>query len=153
MTEIRDMPIKILIADDHAQFRETLRNLLSFKFEGEYVVIGEAANGEETLKLVPTHNPDILLLDHHLPGLGRLADFCGELSRRSPSTKILILSGSSEEESAREAGLAGAKGYIVKGASATNLGRAIRAVQAGGVWIDRCFPIGVIDSFLRQTPG
>lgn len=145
------MAVRIVIADDHSQFRETVRNLLSFKFKGEYVVIAETANGQETLNLIPPHDPDILLLDYHLPGLGRLSDFCNELSRRSPSTKILILSGSAEEEFAREAGLAGAKGYVVKGASAADLGKALTAVQAGGIWIDPCLPIEVTGSFLHKS--
>ncbi len=145
------MATRIILADDHAQFRETLRNLLDLKFKGKYVVIGEAASAEDALNLVAAHNPDVLLLDYHLGGLGDFSTFCKEVSQRSASTKILILSGDSQEEIAREAGLGGARGYVVKGGSIADLGNAITTVDGGGIWVDPSLSRLASDSFFRRS--
>ena len=96
------MLIRILIADDHALFREMLRDTVSNKGKA-YDVVGQAADGEQTLNLVTRHHPDLLLLDYKMPGLNRLSAFCQEVARRSSTTRILLLSGFREEGIAMEA--------------------------------------------------
>jgi DNA-binding NarL/FixJ family response regulator len=99
-------------------------------------IAGEAADGTQTLNLVTHHQPDLLLLDYKMPGLGRLSTFCKEIGQRSPATRILILSGYGEEEVALEAAIGGAQGYILKGALIADLLSAIATIHRGGTWVD-----------------
>jgi DNA-binding NarL/FixJ family response regulator len=142
------MPIRILLADDHTLFREMLRDLLPRKGRA-YVIVGEAADGLETLDLVTYHHPDLLLLDYKMPGLGRLSIFCKEVAQQSPATRILILSGYGEEEVALEAAVGGAQGYALKGAPISDLLSAIATIHAGGVWVDPHLSPQVFHTFLR----
>jgi DNA-binding NarL/FixJ family response regulator len=141
------LPTKIVVADDHSMFREMLLHVLTYRGD-KCVVMAEAADGGDALSLVSRYSPDILLLDYKMPGIGRLPDFCKEVTRRSVATRILVLSGYTEEEIALEAALGGAKGYIVKGASIDNLLDAIAAVQMGGVWVDPALPPRVFNAFV-----
>lgn len=143
------MPISIVLADDHALFRETLREILPLKNKA-YAVIGEAADGAETLKLLTHHHPDLLLLDYKMPDLGRLSAFCKEVKRRSPTTRILILSGYAEDEIALEAAIGGAQGYILKGTPIADLLTAIATIHEGGIWVDPHLPPHVFHTFLRH---
>ena len=142
------MLIRILLADDHTMFREALKEVLLHKGEA-YVIIGEAADGAETLNLVTRRHPDILLLGYKMPGLGRLSVFCKEVARQSPDTRILLLSGYAEEEIALEAAVGGAKGYILKCTSIADLLSAITTIHAGGIWVDPHLPPQVFHTFLR----
>ena len=143
------MPTKIVVADDHSMFREMLLHILHYRGD-KCVVMAAAADGGDALSLVSRYSPDILLLDYKMPGIGRLPDFCKEVTRRSSTTRVLVLSGYTEEEIALEAALGGAKGYIVKGASIENLLDAIAAVQMGGVWVDPALPPKVFNAFVAE---
>jgi len=142
------MPIKIVLADDHTMFREMVRMALHYRGE-KYVVMGEAADGEETLNLVSLYRPDLLLLDYKMPRLGRFTDFCKEVRGRSPATRILVVSGYSGEEVALEAAVGGAAGYVVKSSSMPDLLDAIASVSMGGIWIDPHLPKQVHHTFLQ----
>jgi DNA-binding NarL/FixJ family response regulator len=140
---------RILIADDHSLFREMLGEILPRK-QHNCEIIGEAADGGETLDLVARHHPDLLLLDYHMPGVVRLSTFCREVARRSSATRILILSGYTEEKVALEAAVGGAQGYILKGAPIADLLSAITTILAGGVWVDPHLPPQMFRTFLDQ---
>ena len=144
------MSIRILIADDHTLFREMLRDTLSTKGKA-YDVVGQAADGEQTLNLVTRHHPDLLLLDYKMPGLHRLSAFCQEVARRSPTTRILLLSGFREEEIGMGAAIGGARGYLLKGAPITDLLTAIDIIHEGGIWVDSYLPRYVFNTFLRHS--
>jgi DNA-binding NarL/FixJ family response regulator len=141
--------LRILLADDHALFREMLTEVLRRKTE-TYTVIGEARDGAEVLTLVAHHQPDLLLLDYKMPHVGRLSTFCQDVIQRSPASRILIVSGYVGEKIALEAAVGGARGYILKGASIADLFSAITTVQAGGVWVDPQLPRQVFHTFLNQ---
>jgi len=141
--------LRILLADDHSLFREMLTELLRSKTE-IYKVIGEARDGAEALALVAYHQPDLLLLDFKMPHVSRLSTFCQEVIQRSPTTRILIVSGYVGEKIALEAAIGGARGYILKGASIADLLSAITTIQAGGVWVDPQLPKQVFHTFLNQ---
>ena len=145
----RAMPIRILLADDHLLFREMLRETLGRRGE-TYTVVGEAAKGAEILTLLTQHQPDLLLLDYKMPGLGRLSTFCQEVTRCSPTTRILLVSGYTEEAIVLEAAAGGAQGYLMKGAPLADLFSAIAAIQAGGIWVDRRLPSPTSHAFLLQ---
>ena len=144
------MPVKIILADDDAMFREMLLHALTYRGDN-YVIMAHSGEGKETLNLVARYQPDILLLDYSMPGLGRMSSFCKEVTRRSPTTRILVLSGYSNEAVALETALGGAKGYVVKGSTLDDLLNAIKTVQMGGTWVDPNLPRTVFDAFLRRV--
>jgi len=141
--------LRILIADDHSLFREMLGEVLAHKRQN-YEIIGESADGAETLDLVARHLPNLLLLDYNMPGVVPLSTFCKEVAQRSSATRILIVSGYAEEKVALEAAVGGAHGYILKGASIADLLNAIATIQAGGVWVDPHLPPQAFRTFLDQ---
>jgi two-component system response regulator NreC len=147
-SERREMPVRLLLADDHVMFINMLRDVLSRK-EG-YIIVGDATDASTILNLTARHHPDLLLLDYKMPGIDRLCTFCEKLTRYSPSTRILIVSGYAEEEVGLEAAVGGAQGYILKAAPLPDLFSAIRTICAGGVWIDPHLPPPVFYAFLRH---
>jgi two-component system response regulator NreC len=120
-------PIRILIADDHRLFREALRAVL----EPECEVVGEAPDGERAVEMAAQLKPHVVLLDIGMPGTGGLAA-AHRIARSSPPVKVLILSQYDDEEYVLEAlSEAGAAGYLIKDASASELLVAVRAVHSG----------------------
>ncbi len=143
----KSVPIKLVVADDHSMFREMLKLALHHRGE-RYVVVGESGDGKETLDLVSRYLPDLLLLDYKMPGTGRFTDFCREVKRRNPATRILVVSGYKREEVAMEAVVGGADGYVVKTSSIPDLLDAIAAVSTGSIWVDPCLPRQIFQAFL-----
>lgn len=127
-------PIKVVIADDHALFRDGLRKILSM--EKDILVVGEAANGDEIAKVIDRTHPDILLLDLKMPK-GDVVQNLLDVGARSPSTKVMILTAFSDEENVLNAAKGGAKGYVPKGVPSATLLQAIKVVHNGSVWIDK----------------
>lgn len=122
------MALTVVLADDHQIVRQGLSELL--RAVPEVRLIGEAADGQETVRLVEQLRPNVLVLDLVLPGLGGL-DVARRLGRRAPATRIVILSMHSHAAYVAEALHAGALGYVPKESSAEHLVRAIRAAAAG----------------------
>lgn len=121
-------PIRVLISDDHAFFREGMRGLLGSLPDTE--VIGEAADGDEAILLARTLQPDVVLMDVKMPGLNGI-----EATRRivhtSPHIGVLVVSMYEDDDSVFAAMRAGARGYVLKGANQVELLRAIRAIANG----------------------
>jgi len=120
-------PIKILVADDHPLFRRGLVGLLSE--QPDCVVIGEAVDGPGALELSREGQPDVVLLDVHMPGGGGLA-VVGAL--KDSGARVLMLTVSDKDEDLMEAIATGADGYLLKSAEPEELCWAIRQVVAGG---------------------
>jgi DNA-binding NarL/FixJ family response regulator len=120
--------IRILIVDDHPLFRDGLHGLLDSVAETE--VAGEAASGEEAIRLAETLQPDVILMDIKMPGINGL-QAVREILRMSPHIRVLIVSMLEDEDSVFAAMRAGARGYLPKGASEAEMLRAIRAVANG----------------------
>ena len=127
-------PIKVVIADDHALFRDGLRKILSL--EKDILVVGEAANSEEVPKVVERTKPDILLLDLKMPK-GDVVQNLLDVAASNSTTRVMILTAFSDDESVLNAAKGGAKGYVPKGVPSSTLLQAIRAVHNGGSWIDK----------------
>jgi DNA-binding NarL/FixJ family response regulator len=127
-------PIKVVIADDHALFRDGLRKILSV--EKDILVVGEAANGDEASKVAERMRPNILLLDLKMPK-GDVVQNLLEIAARSPATRVMVLTAFSDEENVLNAAKGGAKGYVPKGVPSAILVQAIKTVHGGGVWIDK----------------
>lgn len=102
--------MRLVIADDHALFRDSLRSLLEAR---DHEVAGEAADGEEAIKLAWELKPDVILMDLSMPGMGGL-EATRRLVAELPDVKVVILTASPEERDLFEAIKAGAKGYLLK---------------------------------------
>lgn len=126
------MPIKILIADDHGVLRAGLRALLNAAPDMQ--VVGEAADGAETLRLVEELHPDVVLLDISMPGPSGI-EITRQLKEQLPQARVLILSVHEDESLLREAIRAGATGYIIKRAIESELINAIHAVWRGDLYV------------------
>jgi two-component system, NarL family, response regulator NreC len=126
-------PISIVIADDHAVVRQGLRLLL--EAEDDLAVVGEASDLAQTCAVLRERMPAVLVLDLHMHrdlSLSALAEF----RIASPSTAVVILTMDDDPAFVAPAWSAGAAGYVLKEASRTDLVRAIRAVRAGGRYLD-----------------
>lgn len=111
-------------------------------------VVGEAPDGLQAISLAEALQPDILLLDIRMPGLGGI-EALPRIREKSPGTKVLILSGFSEGELMIQALQLGAKGYLSKSLTHKDLVKAIRVTYAGEVWAERKVLSEVLES-LRQ---
>jgi DNA-binding NarL/FixJ family response regulator len=122
------MSLSIVVADDHAVVREGLRALLS-AVDG-YELTGEAGTGTEAVRAAVTLHPDVIVMDIQMPGMTGI-EATREISRVAPGVAVLMLTMFEDDESVFAAMRAGALGYVLKGASPTDMIRAIAAVAAG----------------------
>jgi DNA-binding NarL/FixJ family response regulator len=122
------MTLRVVVADDHAVVRAGVRALLS-AVDG-YELVGEAATGAEAVRCAVTLQPDVLVMDLQMPGMSGI-DATREIGRVAPGVAVLILTMFEDDESVFAAMRAGALGYVLKGASPTDMIRAIAAVAAG----------------------
>jgi two-component system, NarL family, response regulator NreC len=135
------MAVSIVIADDHGVLRAGLRTLLGA--EPDFKVVGEAASGEEALRVALERRPDIILLDVSMPGVGGL-EATKMLKEKLPKTHVLILTVHEDETLLREAIRAGASGYIIKRAVESELIGAIHAVQRGELYVHPAMTRGLL---------
>jgi two-component system, NarL family, nitrate/nitrite response regulator NarL len=125
---------RILIADDHAIFRAGLRKLL--ESEQGFEVVGEAADGAETARLVCQRTPDVLLLDLAMPR-GSGLEVLRELAGSESPVHTILLTAAIEKKQILEALQLGARGVVLKEAATELLFRCIRAVMSGQYWVGR----------------
>ncbi len=120
--------ITIVLADDHHVVRQGLRALL--EAESDFSVLGETGDGLDALRLVEQLSPNVLVLDLMMPGLNGL-EVARQLGKRSPSTRIVILSMYSNEAYVLEALSNGASAYVLKDSDSADLVHAVREVAGG----------------------
>lgn len=125
--------ITVLLVDDHSLVRRGFRRML--EDESDMEVVGEAGNGEESIKLAKKLRPNVVVMDCALPGMNGL-QATREIMEDSPDTAVLMLSMHTENTWVRQAIEAGAKGYVLKNAMDLELGAAIRKVAAGETVFD-----------------
>jgi DNA-binding NarL/FixJ family response regulator len=125
--------IRVLVADDHAILREGIRALL--RLHDDIEVVGEAANGAEAIQQVAKLDPDVVLMDIAMPGLGGI-EASLELKKLGVRAKVLVLSQYEDREYVRRLLKAGVSGYVLKKSAGSELANAIRAVQRGGLVLD-----------------
>lgn len=140
--------IRMLIADDHAVLRSGLRMLLDAQTDIE--VVGEAGNGSQVLTLVEVVQPDLVLLDVSMPGLGGL-ETLPILKKIAPETRILMLTMHDDESYFRQALRDGASGYVLKRAADTELLSAIRAVMRGEIYVHPSLTRILLNDILPET--
>ena len=125
--------IRVLIADDHGLMRAGVRALLQATEDIE--VVGEAEDGDEAIREVRRLEPDVVLMDVAMPGLGGL-EATLVIRKEKPDVKILVLTQYDDREYVSRFLKAGVSGYVLKKAAAGELVAAIRAVQRGGLVLD-----------------
>lgn len=125
--------ITVLLVDDHSLVRRGFRRML--EDESDMEVVGEAGNGEDSIKLAKDLHPQVVVMDCALPGMNGL-EATRKIIADSPDTAVLMLSMHTESTWVRQAIEAGAKGYVLKNAMDLELGAAIRKVAAGETVFD-----------------
>jgi DNA-binding NarL/FixJ family response regulator len=114
------MPIRVVLAADHALVRQGLKVLL--ESEG-FQVVGEASDGQDAVRYSESLHPDVAVVDISMPILNGV-DAARELQKASPKTKIILLTRHDEDQYVTESLRAGVKGYVLKSQAATDLVRA-----------------------------
>lgn len=141
----------ILLADDHSILRSGLRLLIDA--QPSLIVVGEAEDGAQTLAQAERLQPDLILLDLTMPGLGGL-EALPLLRQRCPDSRVLILTMHDDEGYLREALRAGASGYVLKKAVDSELLNAIQAVMRGETYVHPAMTRALLDgTILEQQPN
>jgi DNA-binding NarL/FixJ family response regulator len=141
------MPIRVLLADDHAIVRDGLRALL--EPQADFEVVAAAADGREAVRLAARLHPDVAVMDIAMPGLNGL-EATEQIADHTPATQVIILSMHAAPEHIFRALRAGARGYVLKDAAGAELFDALRAVHAGRRYLSHAISEAVIDDYLSQ---
>jgi two-component system nitrate/nitrite response regulator NarL len=126
--------VRIVLADDHQMFRDALRRLL--EAEPDLVVVGEAGDGEEAVALTLQYEPDILLLDVAMPHANGM-QVLEQIAAASKATRVIMVTGTVEENELRQALRLGARGFVLKESGAVQLLESIRIVHGGEYFVGR----------------
>jgi DNA-binding NarL/FixJ family response regulator len=142
-------PIRVLLADDQALFREGLRALLALA--SDVRVVAEAADGEEALRLAGTEKPDVVLMDMKMPRLDGVAA-TRRMRVACPTCRVVALTTFDDDEYVFEALRAGAVGYLLKDAPSERLLEAIRAAARGEAFLQPSIASKVVAEIARLGP-
>lgn len=126
--------IRIAIVEDHRLFREGLRLILAG--EKDIKIVGEAQNGLQAIEMIDELQPEVILLDLNMPVMDGF-QVLKRLKQKQCATKALLLTASREDAKIIKSLNLGAKGYLTKNASSSDLIKAIKAVSDGQLWIER----------------
>ena len=137
---------RVLIVDDHPVFRDGLAGLLATLSGVE--VTGTAGTAEEALAAITQTAPDVVLMDINLPGASGV-EATRRASQLAPGAAVLVITMVDDDDTVFAALAAGARGYVLKGASAGEIAAALRTVAAGGA----VFGAGVASRLLATRPG
>ncbi len=140
--------VRVLLCDDHAIIRAGLRLIL--EQEEEFEIVGEAENGEESIRRAARLHPDLVIMDISMPGMGGL-EATPRVLEVAPGARVLILTVHDDEAYFFQALQAGAAGYVLKGASRSELLAAIRLVIHGGVPIPRKLGPHLVNDYLERV--
>jgi DNA-binding NarL/FixJ family response regulator len=141
------MGVSVLLADDHPVFRQGLRALLEReKFE----ILGEASDGLEAIVMAERLQPAVVVIDLAMPALNGI-DASREIVKRTPRSKVILLTMYTEEHHVLEALRAGVKGCVSKSQAAEHLLQAIKDVCAGGVYLSPHVSGAVVQAYLAKT--
>ncbi|KAA0218916.1 MAG: response regulator [Lautropia sp.] len=144
------VPIRLLVVDDHTLFRRGLVALLAT--ESDLVVVGEAADAGEATRRARELQPDVILLDNHLPGVTGIAALAG-LMEAAPKSKVLMLTVSEDETDLAAALRAGAQGYVLKTIDGDMLAQAIRGTMRGESVVSPEMTGKLVQALRATAPG
>jgi DNA-binding NarL/FixJ family response regulator len=119
--------MRLLIADDHALFRASLRALLEAR---GHEVVGDTGSGEQAVELATSLSPDVVLMDLSMPGIGGI-EATRQLLAAQPGTKVVVLTGSDDDADLFQALEVGAQGYLLKNLEAKSFFSLLEGVLAG----------------------
>lgn len=136
----------MVVADDHARFRGTIRAAL--EADG-CEVVAEASNAEDSVQACRDHQPDVVLLDIHMPGSGIRA--AGEISTRHPETTVVMLTASASEDDLFDSLRAGAGGYLLKDTDPATLASALHSTISGEAALSPRLLMRILDEFRAPT--
>jgi len=142
--------IKVLVVDDHAMFRQGIRALLEGCEDVE--IVGEATEGMEAIEKVLQLAPQVVLMDIAMPVMGGL-EATRRIQKESPNTRVLVLTQYEDSEYILSLLRAGAKGYISKTATASELVSAICAVHKGESFLYPSAATTLIEEYLMRVGG
>src|SRR5882672_11386399 len=142
------IPVRILLADDHALVRAGIRALLE-GLEG-VAVVAETGNGNEVLELAQIHKPDVVLLDISMPGLGGL-EVSAQLKQALPEVRTVMLSMHANEEYVLQALRSGANGYMLKDSATAELELALQAVMQGETYLSPPISKQVVEGYVQRV--
>ncbi len=140
--------IRVLIADDHTLVRDGIRSLLALTADIE--IVGEAADGREAVEKVRQLMPDIVLMDLAMPIMGGL-EAARRVRKEFPATKVLVLTQYDDSEYVIPVIEAGARGFVSKMSSSSELASAIQAVYRGESFLSPSAAAALIDECQQQT--
>jgi DNA-binding NarL/FixJ family response regulator len=140
------MPTRVLVADDHAMFRQGLVAMLGEA--GGVEIVGQASRGDEALGLIRELSPDVAILDVSMPGATGI-EVARALSETGARTRVVLLTMHADATHARQAVDAGASGYVLKGAVFDELLHAIATALDGGLFLSASLTAKV----MRGDPG
>jgi len=144
------VPIRLLVVDDHTLFRRGLVALLAT--ESDLAVVGEAADAGEATRRARELQPDVILLDNHLPGVTGIAALAG-LMEAAPKSKVLMLTVSEDETDLAAALRAGAQGYVLKTIDGDMLAQAIRGTMRGESVVSPEMTGKLVQALRATAPG
>src|SRR5258708_17059774 len=142
-----NMPIRIVLADDHVLVRQGLKSLLERE---KFQIVAEASDGQDAVRLTETHHPDIAVLDISMPTLNGI-EAARELRRSCPKTKSILLTQHEEEQYIHEALEAGVKGYVLKNQVASDLVHAIQQVSRGEFYLSPGISRAVMEAYRTRS--
>lgn len=140
-------PIRILLVDDHALFRDGVASLLAE--QEDFEVVGEAQDGEEALKKARELMPDLILMDIYMPGVDGLTA-TRRIKEDMPYVKIVILTVSEEDQNLFEAVKSGAQGYLLKKEGAQSFLDLLRGLSRGEAPMSPPMAAKILNEFARQ---
>jgi DNA-binding NarL/FixJ family response regulator len=143
------MPLRVLIAEDHALVRAGIRALVESLSGVE--VVAEAASGREAIELAAREHPDLVLMDVSMPDLNGL-EATRHLTKTHPRMRTIVISVHTDESYVRHALEAGAAGYVIKDAGPTELELAIRAVARGDTYLSPAVSKAVTEGYVGRRP-
>ncbi len=142
--------IRVLLADDHDVVRKGLRYVL--ERQQEMVVVGEAGNGREAVKLAEELTPDVVIMDVAMPQLNGI-EATAQIIKRNPQTMVIVLSMHSDEGYLVRALTAGAKGYLLKDSAESDLVRAVQTVAKRKPFFSPVIAQTLLEDYLQHLQG
>lgn len=149
MTDVTEGPVRVVIVDDHEIVRSGLRAVLTP--EAGFEVVGEAASGDGALGAVETHQPDVVIMDLHMPGMNGIEATRRITAEGAATPAVLVLTMFDDDESLQDALRAGARGYLLKGAGRDEVRSAVRGVARGGAVFGAGIAAAVLEHMARPA--
>jgi DNA-binding NarL/FixJ family response regulator len=147
---MRNSPIRLVIADDHAIVLQGVASLLAL--QPDFAIVATCTTGEATVEAVQEHKPDVLLLDVRMPGLDGFG-VLRALKHMPESPRVILLSAAMEDDEILEAMRLGVAGVILKERAPALLLESIRTVHAGERWVDKDAVARALEHVLRREAG